>query len=235
MLKTSAKATLSVCVGVYKGFRIGKKKMSGRRVAAACDRRQLPRGVGSMASPLLDPRPLRLPFLEADVSRTRGGGGERWGRALSPLGHLARRLRLRCPGGGGCRGGPQRSLPATCYFTARSRPRVWDPGGSAEGAFPSFAAWDTKEPWALPLPISHPPVGSRPPSLSGRSSGSATRLLPSGLPGRGGETGDTGTAGRGNRGQRGGPPPPPDCSGAASARHPSRDPVGPRARGVPVM
>ncbi|XP_051489335.1 cleavage stimulation factor subunit 1 isoform X1 [Apus apus] len=40
--------------------------MSGRRVAAACDRRQLPRGMGSMASPLLDPRPLRLPFLEAD-------------------------------------------------------------------------------------------------------------------------------------------------------------------------
>lgn len=46
--------------------------MSGRRVAAACDRRQLPRGMGSMASPLLDPRPLRLPFLEADVSRTFG-------------------------------------------------------------------------------------------------------------------------------------------------------------------
>ncbi|XP_041907127.1 cleavage stimulation factor subunit 1 [Corvus kubaryi] len=40
--------------------------MSGRRVAAACDRRQLPRGMGSMAAPLLDPRPLRLPFLEAD-------------------------------------------------------------------------------------------------------------------------------------------------------------------------
>lgn len=46
--------------------------MSGRRVAAACDRRQLPRGMGSMASPLLDPRPLRLPFLEADVSRAFG-------------------------------------------------------------------------------------------------------------------------------------------------------------------
>ncbi|XP_057236712.1 cleavage stimulation factor subunit 1-like, partial [Malurus melanocephalus] len=41
--------------------------MSGRRVAAACDRRQLPRGMGSMAAPLLDPRPLRLPFLEADA------------------------------------------------------------------------------------------------------------------------------------------------------------------------
>ncbi|XP_017591396.1 PREDICTED: cleavage stimulation factor subunit 1 [Corvus brachyrhynchos] len=54
--------------------------MSGRRVAAACDRRQLPRGMGSMAAPLLDPRPLRLPFLEADVSRTRGGDGLRWGR-----------------------------------------------------------------------------------------------------------------------------------------------------------
>lgn len=63
-----------MCVGVYKWYRIGKKKMSGRRVAAACDRRQLPRGMGSMASPLLDPRPLRLPFLEADVSRIFGRG-----------------------------------------------------------------------------------------------------------------------------------------------------------------
>lgn len=71
-----------MCVGVYKRFRIGKKKMSGRRVAAACDRRQLPRGMGSMAAPLLDPRPLRLPFLEADVSRTRGGDGLCWVRVL---------------------------------------------------------------------------------------------------------------------------------------------------------
>lgn len=80
VLKTRAKESLVVCVGVYKWFRIGKKKMSGRRVAAACDRRQLPRGMGSMAAPLLDPRPLRLPFLEADVSRTRGGDGLRRGR-----------------------------------------------------------------------------------------------------------------------------------------------------------
>lgn len=72
-----------MCVGVHKWYRIGKKKMSGRRVAAACDRRQLPRGMGSMASPLLDPRPLRLPFLEADVSRTFRRGGRALGAGLA--------------------------------------------------------------------------------------------------------------------------------------------------------
>lgn len=45
--------------------------MSSRRIAPACDRRQLPWSMSNnMGSPTNEPRPLRLPFLEADVSRT---------------------------------------------------------------------------------------------------------------------------------------------------------------------
>ncbi|XP_032638445.1 cleavage stimulation factor subunit 1 isoform X1 [Chelonoidis abingdonii] len=47
--------------------RTGVRRMSGRRVPSACDRRPLPRGLSNVGSPAPEPRPLRLPFLEAEA------------------------------------------------------------------------------------------------------------------------------------------------------------------------
>nr|XP_023964958.1 cleavage stimulation factor subunit 1 [Chrysemys picta bellii] len=47
--------------------RTGVRRMSGRRVPSACDRRPLPRGLSNLGSPAPEPRPLRLPFLETEA------------------------------------------------------------------------------------------------------------------------------------------------------------------------
>lgn len=138
--------------------------MSGRRVAAACDRRQLPRGMGSMASPLLDPRPLRLPFLEADVSSTFGRGGRALGAGYSLRG-------LSGPAAGGacgridqvrdCRGGLQRR--AAMSALAVSQPaHVPVVGIAVSQRKQRFGALRLRHKSTRPLP----PASSRPPAAS---------------------------------------------------------------------
>ncbi|KAL2297111.1 hypothetical protein Nmel_015169, partial [Mimus melanotis] len=167
VLKTRAKESLVVCVGVYKWFRIGKKKMSGRRVAAACDRRQLPRGMGSMAAPLLDPRPLRLPFLEADVSRTRGGEGLCWGRGRARSAGQQRQ--------------PLHSQPVhVAVFGIR---------GLAEAALRSFAAATQKKPRAPPAPRGGRARAAPPPAIPPRARLCGLRQGPA-APGTGNASGE---------------------------------------------
>lgn len=156
--------------------------MSGRRVAAACDRRQLPRGMGSMAAPLLDPRPLRLPFLEADVSRAGLRGGRRWGRSSAcgtwkQGGRPCRRpepfARPAAPGGRAKRSfrSPASGVAVSRWHRAGApRPRHKDPRRPAADALssrPHTPTGGAGRPYTRPRAAVRPARAAAPPAAAG--------------------------------------------------------------------